>query len=206
MKKLICILAVLTLASCAFADLTATGWFCNDGILIYADVPFTADYPPAGFTVGFPNYNPETFWYNFYAISDNVGGWLYNVNDSFTVTFDGFGDNDFSSADGSLAFYVSDVFQKNWVCYRVPWSGNGAYTFTAEDIVAEESGGDYLEGLEVDLIEMILTPKINSHASGRVTVSLNTTEEETVVPEPGTIAYALAGLGSLAGMKKRFVK
>ncbi|MBO7393834.1 MAG: PEP-CTERM sorting domain-containing protein, partial [Abditibacteriota bacterium] len=92
------------------------------------------------------------------------------------------------------------------VCYRVPWSGNGAYTFTAADLFPGGNSGGSVEGHEIAQIQMALTPNINSHASGRVTVSLNTTEEETEVPEPGTIAYALAGLGSLAGIKRRIKK
>ena len=204
MKKLLYILAVSVLASCAFADFTATDWVWDAP---YTDDYFVTDYAPAGFTVG-PSYYAETFWYNFYAISDNVGGWLYNVNDSFTVTFDGFGDNDFSSADGSLAFYVSDVFQKNWVCYRVPWSGNGAYTFTAEDIFPEWNEGDSIEGLEVGRIDIWVEDPVKwtPRASGRVTVSLNTTEEETEVPEPACAAYGVAGLVSLIGMKRRIKK
>ncbi len=205
MKKLICILAVSVLASCAFADLTATGWWCYDGTLIYAEDSFINDYAPAGFTVGFPYYDPDTYWYNFNVASTDVGGWLYNGNDSFTVTFEGFGDNDFDSPDGFLTFYVDDA-SWNSVCYRVPWSGNGAYTFTAEDIVPEENWGDSMEGNKVAQIQMVLTPKINSHASGRVTVSLNTPEEETVVPEPGVCAYGALGIVSMLGMKRRFGK
>ena len=89
MKKLVYILAVSVLASCAFADLTITDWEWDDFNVLYIDYDVITDYAPAGFTVGGDPYDPDLGPYRFYFYSDNVSGWLYNGNDSFTVTFDG---------------------------------------------------------------------------------------------------------------------
>ncbi|MBP5737521.1 MAG: hypothetical protein J6X38_00335 [Abditibacteriota bacterium] len=204
MKKLLYILAVSVLASCAFADFTATDWVWDAP---YTDDYFVTDYAPAGFTVG-PSYYADPGPSVFDFRSDNVSCWLYNGNDSFTVTFEGFRDNDFNSSHGTLSFIVRDGSWDNCVWYRVPWSGNGAYTFTAEDIFPEWNEGDSIEGLEVGRIDIWVedTVKWTPRASGRVTVSLNTTEEETEVPEPACAAYGVAGLVSLIGMKRRIKK
>ena len=203
MKKLLYILAVSVLASCAFADFTATDWVWDAP---YTDDYFVTDYAPAGFAVESSYYNPDPGSFGFHFYSDNVSGWLYNGNDSFTVTFEGFLDRDFDPSYGALIVYVDDGF-RNAVCYMVPWSGNGAYTFTAEDIVPGWNTGDSIEGLEVGCVEVFLEHvKWTPRTYGRVTVALNTPEEETEVPEPATAAYALMGLGSLAGIKRRIKK
>ncbi len=205
MKNLVSILAVSVLASCAFADFTATDWVWDAP---YTDDFLLTDYAPAGFTVGPSHYNPDPGSFIFDFGSVNVSGWLYNGNDSFTVTFEGFRDNDFNSSHGTLSFIVRDGSWDNCVWYRVPWSGNGAYTFTAEDIFPQWNEGDSIEGLEVGCIDIWVEDPVKwtPRALGRVTVSLNTPEEETDIPEPGTIAYAIMGLGSLAGMKRRIKK
>ena len=206
MKKLVYILAVSVLASCAFADLTITDWVWDDINVIYIDYDVITDYAPAGFTAGGDPYDPGLGSYRFYFYSDNVSGWLYNGNDSFTVTFEGFRDRDFYPSPGALTVYVDDG-SRNAVCYMVPWSGNGAYTFTAEDVFPGWNTGDSIEGLEVGRVEVFLEHvKWTPRTYGRVTVALNTPEEETEVPEPATAAYALMGLGSLAGIKRRIKK
>ncbi len=52
MKKLVYILAVSVLASCAFADLTITDWEWDDFNVLYIDYDVITDYAPAGFTAG----------------------------------------------------------------------------------------------------------------------------------------------------------
>ena len=215
MKKLIAVLAVFAIVcGAASADVTMADW------LMWSDQDFdlvdtyTEDYAPAGFDIDTTGMDWGT---TFACESMNVGGWLYNGNDSFTITFEGFEDEDFVWDDEAFPGFLR-VLVTNWeddacVEYGLPWEGPGTYTFTAEDITSPD---DLLEGKSVDMFtfdgfnaEFGYSLSILSGADGRITVSVDTREPETpetVVPEPATAAYALMGLGSLVGIKRRFKK
>ena len=198
MKKLISVLALAALVcGAAFADFTMTDW----GAVIANGAVNVTDYAPAGFDVEAVG-SMAVFGFG----TGNISGWLFDGNEPFTVTLSGFEDNDFNVPDNSILYvYVGFRNGSSGEC-ALPWVGNGTYTF-------ENSGGSFADGFEVfsvtisggDGNDIIL---MNEGATGRVTFALGAPEEEegTVVPEPCTIAYALTGLGSLAGIKRRFKK
>ncbi len=215
MKKLISVLAVFAIVcGAASADVTMADW------LMWSDQDFdlvdtyTEDYAPAGFDIDTTGVDWGT---SFYCESSNVGGWLYNGNDSFTITFEGFEDEDFVWDDEAFPGFLR-VLVTNWeddacVEYGLPWEGPGTYTFTAEDITSPD---DLLEGKSVDMFtfdgfnaEFGYSLSILSGADGRITVSVDTWEPETpetVVPEPACAAYGITGLVSLIGIKRRIKK
>ena len=199
MKKLISVLALAALVcGAAFADFTMTGWSASAAV----GAVTVTDYAPAGF-----NFEAEETEVAFGFQTVNIN-WLFNGNEPFTVTFSGFEDNDFTVPNNSsLGVYVGSWEQ--YVQSALPWVGNGTYTFTPADF-----SGDFADEFEVTYVSIYaqgdgwVEVKMNSGAAGRVTFALGAPEEEegTVVPEPCTIAYALTGLGSLAGIKRRFKK
>ncbi len=208
MKKIIAVFALAALVcGAAFADVTMTNWEPLD----YNGNLSVTDYGSAGFDVELPDgVNSEGFDVDTYDVS----GWLFDPNETITVTLSGFDNDAFIASDNSwltidIGNYEDDYFGE----YKLPWTGNGTYTFTADDI---QYADEVLEGTEITYVNIYGWDYndadgcvyINPGASGRVTVVFGVPEEEegTVVPEPGVCAYALMGLGSLVGMKKRFVK
>ena len=201
MKKLTAILALAALVcGAAFADFTMTDW---DTVIANGAVNVT-DYAPAGFDVEAVG-SMAVFGFG----TGNISGWLFDGNEPFTVTLSGFEDNDFNVPDNSALYvYVGFRGGSSEEC-TLPWVGNGTYTFTPADF-----SGDFADEFEVTYVSIYaqgdgwVEVKMNSGAAGRVTFALGAPEEEegTVVPEPCTIAYALTGLGSLAGIERRFKK
>ncbi|MBP5718001.1 MAG: hypothetical protein J6X53_03360 [Abditibacteriota bacterium] len=215
MKKLISVLAVFAMVcGAASADVTMTDWVLwSNEDFDYVDT-YTEDYAPAGFDIDTTGVNWGT---TFACESMNVGGWLYNGNDSFTITFEGFEDEDFVWDDeafpGLLRAFFTNPENDAYVEYGLSWEGPGTYTFTAEDIT--DSYGSF-EGKNVDMFtfdgfnpEFGYSLYILSGADGRITVSVDTREPETpetVVPEPACAAYGITGLVSLIGIKRRIKK
>ncbi|MBQ7525533.1 MAG: PEP-CTERM sorting domain-containing protein [Abditibacteriota bacterium] len=208
MKKLIFVLAVsVMVCGAAFADVTMTDW----EPLVYGSTLSITDYEPAGFDVELSEWenaahlDVETY---------NVSGWLYDPNAPITVTISGFDNDAFIASDNTwLMLDVMNWDEDRYADYELPFTGNGTYTFTSDNMPYYDE--DYpLDGIEVTYADIYIydrdardTAQIIPGASGRVTFTVGTPEEEeTVVPEPATYAYALMGLGSLAGIKRRIRK
>ena len=208
MKKLIAVLALSAVAcAAAFADISVSDW--------------NASYPASGLTItdyapaGFDAYLSETSSKVVFGFhSSNVSDWLYNKNEPVILTVENFGENDFSATDGVISISIADANWRNTVIYTLPWAGNGTYTFAPQNIKESSCMGS-LEGLEVNAVDMFVRSddtllRLNPGGAGRITLALGEPEEdpthETELPEPMSAAYAVMGLGSLIGMKKRFVK
>ncbi len=211
MKKLIAVLALSAVAcTAAFADISVSDWNASypaSGLTI-------SDYAPAGFDAYLSETsNKVAFGFN----SSNVSDWLYNKNEPVILTVENFGENDFSATDGVISISIADANWDNVVCYNLPWLGNGTYTFAPQNIKPASSFGS-LEGLEVNAVDMFVRSddtllRLNPGGAGRITLALGEPipdpepdTPETELPEPMSAAYAVMGLGSLIGMKKRFVK
>ncbi len=100
--------------------------------------------------------------------------------------------------------------------YRTEWTGNGTYTFTPEDLDAYDSWlvSDLADGAEIRGIAVSIrtlnkesygtwTQDTRMPAGGRGTIEVSKTAE---VPEPATYAYAVMGLVSAFGLKRRVRK
>ena len=210
MKKLISVLALAALVcGAAFADVSDVDIMHWYPMLNESNISVTA-YEPAGFDFELPEgADSENFdFYSMYPID-----WLYNSNEPFTVTLAGLGDGDVTaSADDFLNVYLH--FGNRYLYYALPWTGNGTYTFTAEDILSELSYPPS-EGAEVSYVNIYVgdpqgseLAQLKPGASGRVSFFVVPEEEtpETELPEPGVCAYGAMGLVSFIGMKKRFGK
>ena len=206
MKKLISVLALAALVcGAAFADVTMTDW----EPFVYGSTLSITDYEPAGFDVELSE------WVNSAALdveTHNVSGWLYDPNVPITVTLSGFDNDAFIASDNTwLMLEILNWDEDRYADYELPFTGNGTYTFTSDNMSYDE---EYpLDGTEVTYVSFCVYDKdvsddahINPGTSGRVTIAFGTPEEETVVPEPATAAYALMGLGSLVGIKRRIRK
>ncbi len=207
MKKFIfCMVLAVMAALSASADVTVTDWN-----LPYAkpqDYQLT-ETGPASFDIDFVNEFAQSKP-NFWVTGQTVNNWLYDPNEPFTLTIGGFENGGLTYRDNTTLFFTVQDEIFNGLTYGVPFNGPGVYTFTPADILPDYGYGDTpttvgvitFSGLEYgDIV-------VNPGASGSVAFTLGAPdpEEETVVPEPATYAYAAMGLVSLMGMKRRIRK
>ncbi|MBP5738527.1 MAG: hypothetical protein J6X38_05550 [Abditibacteriota bacterium] len=218
MKKALMIIALVCLvASSAFA-VSITDWTTyneESGLREYL-----SDLNPAGFVIDYPMPEETVIGYDMYrvdVISRNVSGWVYDQNESVPVRVTGF-DNmegrhmqpeeivpiiDDEPGQKSLITYL--LFDEGQLIYNTPFDGDGVYYLNPADVlwgnasaydgqtvvsVNTEIGGDYV---------WFVVPG----TKGSVQYF---PEDETEVPEPAAIAYALMGLGSAFGLKRRVKK
>ena len=118
-----------------------------------------------------------------------------------------------SSYNGNFyvtVFGVPDMQSRDAVMYAAPYTGPGDYTLELANVF-----GDIEEGSEMSYIlfaiadynsDGYVTQNLIMPGENTITVRFNSAEQETVVPEPTTCAYALMGLGSLLGIKRRVKK
>ena len=202
-KRIFCIiLAAAAAALSASDDFTISGWDMAGTPGYYS----VTDISPSGLHAK----NLTDGMLSFYFASSHVNGWTYDYNEPFTIAVIGFEDGGITCTNESkLTFYIEDA-DENSKLYLVPFSGPGQYTFTPADILPDYGYGDTpttvgvitFSGLEYgDIV-------VNPGASGSVAFTLGAPdpEEETVVPEPATYAYAAMGHVSLMGMKRRIRK
>ncbi|MBQ7524857.1 MAG: hypothetical protein IJT09_00330 [Abditibacteriota bacterium] len=202
MKKVLIALLVLA-ATAAFAntpnDLDAAigNWQCITGAATVTDLEgdngFTAqslDTDIAGI---------------FGATSD---GWLFDPNDTtVNVTvegdfFDGVLDPDKTYTFIFTAGPGDDV--ESGVFYTADFAGPGDYILTLDSY----DGLGYNDLMD-DVTFWIADDNYSSPVMPKgstLTVRFNKAEQETEVPEPAAYAYALTGLGSLIGIKRRVKK
>ena len=215
MKKLIAVLAVPVIvcgaAFAAFAkgindpSVTVSGWYeTNDPDIVISDLQ-----DDNGFTASGGEYGSATYYLA------NVDGWIYDPNETVTVSvFEDFGS--YMSAGREIEdLYIivgaidmnsqSGQSGPNMVIYGAPYNGPGDYTLPVfqNDGISE---GDTLNMALFSLSDEIGYYTVDMPAYSTLTVKFNADKPETVVPEPCTIAYALMGLGSIAGIKRRIKK
>ena len=213
MKKILTALLILA-ASAAFANtpgdpgVTLTGWTPESTI---AAVAYDLDD-----NNGFQAYTDYGEGYGAYAIfsATSVDGWLFNPNDTMIIDIN----NDFVTPEILAESRVVDCFasvfvgdDEHYAEFSVEYNEPGIYALT----VTENDGlnpGDvikyasfYLGGHRADgdgTYALLMPSRRNISAK----FYSSEQDEETVVPEPATAAYALLGLGSLIGVKRRIKK
>ena len=217
MKKVLFILSLIALASASFAAVSITDWgVCNWDTFNYdSDEPFIRDAEPNGFD--FNRSSDTNLYRNANFGSKNVSGWVYDEDDVFTVTLTGFEDIlpasfGMDNVDNVIVELCKNGKSAN-IRYAGDYIGAGTYVFDFDNVFSVYN--DFGTGDAVDEIYITLG-HVSSGGNGYV--HANTTPNtygsvrfmmgrpETEVPEPGTIAYALMGLGSLAGIKRRIKK
>ena len=217
MKKLFFVLALIALCGAAFAnnisdpEVTLTGWRYNyrlsngngsddvsdlgdgKGFTVTADV--TADYSIGYFTN--------------YLNGGCISGWVFDENEPITLTIL---ESDIVAEDDALVSVKVWSYMYSYYIYTKPYTGAGEYVFTAEDITAVFGNVDSLNGLAPGQIDIYVgTGNVPATtylpAGGKFTATFAKVDKpETVVPEPASAAYALLGLGSLMGIKRRIKK
>ena len=212
MKKVLFILSLIALASAAFADLPITDWRVYTSGGYKGDDAIIRDAEPNGFDFDRRSDADTTYFTNFR--SGEVFDWVYDESDVFTITLTGFEDV-YPGEGNNLSSLIVELYNSNdgaAIVYASEYGGAGTYVFDFDNAVAARK--DFGPGYDVERIYIALG---ETNASGRYTFA-NTTPNtygsvrfmmgrpETEVPEPGTIAYALMGLGSLAGIKRRIKK
>ena len=203
MKKLLIALLVLA-ATAAFAntpndpEVTIESWYCPTGAALVTDLDDDNGFAALSF---------DDIYAVFGAMSQ---GWHFNSNDTtinVTVEEDFF--DDILSQNPDMTYTImfaagpSDDVESG-VFYTCDFAGSGDY------ILTRDSYNGLVEGDLMDEVSLWIANENYSSltlpAGKTLTVRFNKPQQETVVPEPATYAYALMGLGSLIGIKRRIKK
>ena len=206
MKKFLFAVALIAMACGAFAtgaadpSATMTGWtdwgWSGGYLSDLADGRgFTVDLTSAPVGTAIDNIRGVTF------LTFGPSGWVYDSNESFAIEID----ENFADADGSYSVSLIASAGNNGAWYDKIYNGPGTYVFTAADLL---SASDYVNNSEITQIWFTFGSGKSMTSGDYITVRFKTSEdeEETVVPEPASAAYALLGLGSLMGIKRRIKK
>ena len=213
MKRVLTTLALLALAGAAFAatindpGVTAYGWHQGDDpdVMVY-DLE-----DDNGFTSPCDEYGSVAFYMS------SADGWIFDPNETVTVSvFEDFGR--YMSAGREIEnvyVYVGAAYmdptsmsdRPSMVIYRAPYDGPGDYTLSLFSNTGI-SDGDPLNTVMFALADESgnLYYSLDMPAYSTLTVRFNAEKPETDVPEPATCAYALMGLGSLLGIKRKIRK
>ncbi len=214
MRKMFFVLALIVMvAACAFASDTVN-WLD----LYPGSNTAVADVDGGAYTY-YPD--PENFGMSFNMTA--VSNWLVNANtgDTLTVTYDvvGITPEGLSFSAGLAEVNASSDYQAGYgktLTIGSPTIVDGTYTFTT----VLNSPIDVLQSLNVYSYYMYL-PYPGSEVDGSVTydgkptfyitipkvyVNVTEVENETLIPEPATYAYAAMGLVSVFGLKRRIRK
>ena len=213
MKKVLFILALAALASASFADVSITDWglLDSDTYRYDSDEAFIRDAEPNGFDL-YMNPTDRPVHRNADFRSSNISGWVYDEEGEFTVTITGFEDISPNNFTGIAVLLHNE--NKDAQGYLASYTGPGTYKFNSGNASKffELSTGDVVADITI-MFGRFTSAGSGSYARfgdntvGSLYVTFGDEEQpETTVPEPCTIAYAVTGLGSLAGIKKRFGK
>ncbi len=168
--------------------------------------------------------------------SYDVNGWLLDCNDEFQFVIDLGGYEDDTTAyavmgpnnygipypsqpintTGPLSYMelvLSSNPLGNNVTYRFDWAGNGTYTANADALQSAVGSNNFEVGIATlklyntkGNIANIYGFDNESAISFSFVEVESPVEEDDVVPEPATIAYAAMGLVSAFGLKRRIKK
>ena len=211
MKKLFFILALAALCGAAFAnnisdpEVMLTDWH---EMGMRADVIISDHDNGKGFTAE-EYYIPSR---SVHFGTQNIVGWVFDENEPICLTIeesDAVADDDMSL---NLVVWFND--DDDCIYYRKPYTGVGEYVFTTADVFADfttitpaDAYGQSPDELEFDIYNPETDDAAYLPAGGKFTATFAKVDKpETVVPEPASAAYALLGLGSLLGIKRRIKK
>ncbi len=205
MKKLLILFALCALASASFAAVTVSDWkVSKPGIGSSVADGSISDVSPAGFD--FDAGLTDVDCYIAVFRSENISGWVYDENNTFSVVVTGFDDMPASPDSLALALFCGD----SYIIYDADYYGAGTYNFGPDNMSRKDV--DMIAGDSFDFVSVTMTlSSMYCTTTGTTTGSMRLVfgEEEkpdTVVPEPATCAYALMGFGSLLGIKKHIKK
>ena len=203
MKKLLILFALCALASSSFAEVTTSDWKVHNEF---------------GFGFGIPNASPgfefdgtkvaaNTLYIA--EFNGNISGWLYDSNETFSVVITGFDNAGFVNEKPN-ELYVRLRSGQSKLCYKADYSGAGTYVFGPDDvdmISGTVNTGDSFSSVAVSFELDGNVCYINNTTTGSVRFAEAVEEKpDTVVPEPTTAAYAIAGLLPLIGIKRKIKK
>ena len=220
MKKIVFILALAALCGAAFANnvsdpgVTLRGW---DYFSSSAPAGFVSLADGKGFAV---TATREGLYSGFTAY--NVSGWVFDENESINVKIT---EASGMSSVGNqcvavIPYFDGDTYEEVHLFYAKPYTGVGEYTFTVSDIQTNDDPDEAAwfvatrtESAGKTPYEFILA--VGDYDPDEGYIYFNTfdvggrfsaTFGKTVVPEPTSAAYALLGLGSLLGIKRKIRK
>ena len=205
MKKVLILLALVTLAGASFAaGINDTESTLSDWEAAY-DGNVTDLTDVKGFTATYDSFMGLEFE------TETISNWLYNPNETILVTVAGdFYDDAWARQypNAVIDFYVTAG--NGSVDFSAPFTGTGDYELTLSDVYG------VVEGDAFDYADFAILNRGNiTQVNGKtITVTFYEPsaepdpdpEEETVVPEPAAIAYGLVGLAPLFGLKRRIKK
>ena len=221
MKKIIFVLAVAALCGAAFAnnisdpEVTLTGWRYSYRV---PNGNGSDDLSDLGDGKGFTVTADVTADRNIAYLTNNlnggcISGWVFDENEPITLTIlesDIVAEND-ALVSVEVQSYISSNKYGSYI-YKKPYTGAGEYVFTAEDITSVFGSIDLLNGhapgeIKISVGTSAIPATTYLPAGGKFTATFAKVDKpETVVPEPASAAYALLGLGSLMGIKRRIKK
>ena len=209
MKKLIFVFALLAMAGTVFAntpgdrEVTIVNWVCS--FSANADNVVISDFDDNN---------------GFSALTGNEGGisvsligeasnWVFDSNDTLSLSlYEDFFTEDMLNNSYSVVIktYTPDgrVIVAN---YAAPYEGPGDYTLSL--LNANVDDGTEIGSLKLmigQILSVSSTKLVSMPEESTLTVRFNPTEEKTDVPEPTSAAYALLGLGSLLGIRRKIRK
>ena len=226
MKKVLFVIAVIALTSAVFADVSITDWTYMNGRTFWTNDGAIEDSGSAGFEFA----KSEDFYSNSWRsmmsfVSNNVSGWTYDENGTFTVGVEGFEDLYFEDERDVDTVYVI-LWRKNeadaMAAYSLPYTGDGDYLFGPESFAkgrgvsgdvatiqiglgTEADGGGFLPGIVNSGPEWD-SARYTAYTSGGMWLGGRPERPETELPEPAAYAYGVTGLVSACGIKRRIRK
>ena len=229
-KVLYCLVIALLAVNSAFA-FTATDWMTFDEV----NTGVISDYAGNGFAfdpTGAETYAPEAYFYSdnvngwIYDEGENIYTVFTGFDKFSTEGIELTSDDRFVRLSASFNSAEKDGSgeSKYWgyANYAKPWTGEGEYVFTPADLEysyysSYYDGQQFIpwdgEGAEVTYTSVSFLAD-GYYGSGDCYLFLTDDtkgtfrfgRDNTVVPEPATYAYALMGLASAFGLKRRIKK
>ena len=217
MKRVFIALLILA-ASAAFATtpndsgVTVGNWLHSDNLRVSDledDNGFTVD-TTTGYVLGFGDGDYAGPLAMFMGSAD---GWLADPNPINVTVIEDFSAEQLPSFGGNLyvtIFGAPSMDSDDAIMYAAPYGGPGDYTLEIVNVFGDIEEGDELSAMFFGIANF---DSDGTYLTGLMmpvdktfTVRFNAEKPETVVPEPATYAYALMGLGSVIGIKRRIKK
>ena len=187
MKKLLILFALCALASSSFAAVTISDWTVQKhgdfGSLADGSI---SDASPAGFDFDAGVTDTGDNYYSVWFVSENVSGWVYDENSTFSVVVTGFDDvsvygNKPNRLDVTLSCGDSDLY------YGKNYSGAGTYVFGPDDVYHmynTVNAGDSCDYVDVTLSNRSNTCAATGTTTGSIRFVVGEEEKpDTVVPD-----------------------